>query len=286
MDAARSVVGYVAGPGLIPQLLLTIVALLTLFTVITLFETVVDTVKKYSRQTTVLFADTTPTGQVIVQKPNYGTPLIYNSENEMNGMEFSYSMYLFISPETFEERGGSSCGKSYTGNNLKHIFHKGSKEGFPLLAPGLFVDGKVNTLKLIMNSSTKWDNSVEIPNVPVGKWFHLVIILKGKYLDAYINGNVTVRHQFAVVPKINFGNIYVMSQIRLPSNTAGSPQDLGIKVDGPMKGMLSRLKYYAYALNYSQIDELYREGPSKKIVSASFSETPPYFRDDWWVTRY
>jgi hypothetical protein len=155
-----------------------------------------------------------------------------------------------------------------------------------LLAPGLFVDGKVNTLRLVMNSSTKWDNSVEIPNVPVGKWFHLVIILKGKYLDAYVNGNVTVRHQFAVVPKLNFGNVYVMSQIRLPTGAAGAPKDLGIKVDGPMKGMVSRLKYYAYALNYSQIDELYREGPSKKIVSATFSETPPYFRDDWWVTRY
>ena len=288
MDAAGSVVGYVAGPGLIPQVLLTIVVLLTLFAVITLVETVVETVKKYDRQTTVLFPDTTAGGQVIVQKPNYGTPLIYNSENEMNGMEFSYSMYLFISPETFEGRGAASCGASGRTDttSFKHIFHKGSKDGFPLLAPGLFVDGKVNTLRLIMNSSTKWDNYVEIPNVPVGKWFHLVIILKGKYLDAYVNGNVTVRHQFAVVPKLNFGNIYVMSQIQLPSERQGAPKDIGIKVNGPMKGMVSRIKYYAYALNYSQIDELYREGPSKKIVSNSFGETPPYFRDDWWVTRY
>jgi hypothetical protein len=287
MDAARSVVGYVAGPGLIPQILLTIVVMLTLFAVITLVETVVETVKKYERQTTVLFKDTTTSGQVVVQKPNYGTPMIYNSENEMNGMEFSYSMHLFISPETFEGRsGGGTCGGGPTGTAFKHIFHKGSKDGFPLLAPGLFVDGKVNTLRLYMNSSTRWDNYVEIPNVPIGKWFHLIVVLKGKYLDAYVNGNVTVRHQFAVVPKLNFGNIYVMSQIQLPSNRQGAPKDIGIKVNGPMKGMVSRLKYYAYALNYSQIDELYREGPSKKIVSNSFGETPPYFRDDWWVTRY
>jgi len=286
MDAARSVIGYVAGPGLIPQILLTIVVLLTLFAVISLVETVVDTVKKYSRQTTVLMGDTTTSGQVIVQKPNYGTPMIYNSENEMNGMEFSYSMYLFISPETFEERVSSTCGTSSQGSAFKHVFHKGSPDGFPLLAPGLFVDGKVNTLRLYMNSSTRWDNYVEIPNVPVGKWFHLVVILKGKYLDAYVNGNVTVRHQFATVPKLNFGNIYVMSQIKLPKQKNGSPQDLGIVVDGPMKGMVSRLKYYAYALNYSQIDELYREGPSKKIISNSYTETPPYFRDDWWTTRY
>jgi hypothetical protein len=285
MDAANSVIGYVAGPGLIPQILLTIIVLLTLFAIISLVETVVDSVKRFSRQTTVLFRDTTTSGQVIVQKPNYGTPLIYNSENEMNGMEFSYSMHLFISPETFEGRGNNTCG-GRTGKAFKHIFHKGSKDGFPLLAPGLFVDGKVNTLRLYMNSSTRWDNYVEIPNVPVGKWFHLVIILKGKYLDAYVNGNVTKRHQFATVPKLNFGNIYVMSQVRLPMQSAGAPKDLGITVDGPMKGMLSRLKYFAYALNYSQIDELYREGPSKTIVSNSFSEIPPYFRDDWWTTRY
>jgi hypothetical protein len=30
-------------------------------------------------------------------------------------------------------------------------------------------------------------------------------------------------------------------------------------IDGAMKGMVSRLKYYAYALNYSEIDSLYRE---------------------------
>ncbi len=287
MEYTSGAIAYLLGPGLIPQILLTVVSLLVLYSLVTIVENIVEAFTKFDRLNTTLFADTTTAQQMIIQSPNSGVPLIYNSMNEQHGMEFSYSMYMFISPETFEGTSYESCGKVERRDvtKLKHIMHKGGKEPFPLMAPGLFVEGSKNTLRLYMNSATKWDNYVEIPNVPVGKWFHLVIILKGKYLDVYVNGNVTVRHQFDVVPKLNYGNVYVMYNCQFPKN----PTDLQahpFKVDGPMKGMMSRLKYYAFALNYSQIDTLYREGPSKKIVSKSFSEVPPYFHDDWWVTRY
>jgi hypothetical protein len=281
-----SALGFLTGPGLIPQILLVVVALLVLYSLVTVVETVVDAVKKFDRTSTVLFEDTTPTQQVVVQKPGLGN-LIYNSMNETNGMEFSYSMYLFINPETFEGYTVDSCGAGTRRDvtALKHIFHKGAKDPYPLLAPGLFVEGSKNTLRLYMNSATKWDNYVEIPNVPVGKWFHLVISLKGKYLDVYVNGNVTVRHQFDTIPRLNYGNVYIMYPAKFPANPTDKI-DAKFRVEGPMKGMVSRMRYYAFALNYSQIDSLYREGPSKKIVSQSYSEVPPYFHDDWWVTRY
>ena len=79
-----------------------------------------------------------------------------------------------------------------------------------------------------------------------------------------------------------------MSPIQFPA--AGNAADRKImtdfKVDQAMNGMVSRLKYFSYALNYAQIDQLYREGPSKKIVSSAFNQQPPYFYDDWWVTKY
>ena len=284
MDYASGALSYVLGKNLVSQLLLTILVLLAVYSIIAMAETVVNTVKKFDQQTTVLFKDTTPGKQVIVQNQD-SKALIYNSENEMNGMEFSYSMYLFISPDTFEATVSETCGKGRQGKLLKHIMHKGAKDGFPLLAPGLFVEGNKNTLHLYMNSTTKWDNHVEIPNIPIGKWFHLVISLKGKYLDVYINGNVTVRHEFNVVPKLNFGNIYVLYPMKFPGNGASNIQT-DFRVDNAAKGMVSRLKYYAYSLNYSQIDALYREGPSKTIVSNSFTDIPPYFYDDWWVTQY
>lgn len=279
---------YVMGPGLIPQLLLTVVAILALYAIITIAESIVNTFKAFDRQTTVLFQDTT-TGRQLITQSAESDNLIYNSENEVHGMEFSYSMYLLISPETFEETvSAGTCGgkKKQQTTFLKQIFHKGSKDGFPLLAPGLFVEGNKNTLRLYMNSSTKWDNYVEIPNIPIGKWFHLVITMKGKYLDVYVNGNVTVRHEFATVPKLNYGHVYVLYPVKFPKNTNDMNIKTDFRVDNAAKGMVSRLKYYSYALNYSQIDSLYREGPSKKIVSTTYEEKPPYFHDSWWVTKY
>lgn len=288
MDYAKTAFGYVMGPGFIPQLLLTIVVFLLLVAVLNVIETIVNTFTTIDRQTAVLMPDTLTGNMVIPQSASADSP-IYNSVNEVNGMEFSYSMYLFVSPETFESQGGVDCGTTVANTDataLKHIFHRGSRDGFPLLAPGLFCHGNKNTLRLYMNSTTKWDNYVEIPNIPVGKWFHIVIMMKGKFLDVFVNGNVTVRHEFPTVPKLNYGNAYILSQIKFPKPNSNVKVD-GFKIDGPAKGMVSRLNYFSYALNYSQIDELYRQGPSAKIVTKSISGlTPPYFHDDWWVTKY
>ncbi len=137
-----------------------------------------------------------------------------------------------------------------------------------------------------MNSQTAWGNYVDIPNMPVGKWFHMVISLKGQFMDVYINGNVIQRHRFDSVPKINYGPVYVLQDLYFPQSGT-VPQNLnGFMVSGAMKGMISRVKYYSFALNFSQIDRLYREEPSKKIVSPSYNFKPPYMHDDWWVTKY
>lgn len=279
MDYIQTVKTYLVGEGLLPQLLLTVVVLLVFYVAITTVETVVNGVKRLDRTTATLMGDTVTSKHMIPQMPGGSAPLIYNSENETNGMEFTYSMYVFISPETFGEQSTSS-GSS---KKLKHIFHKGSKAGFPLLGPGLFVESDKNTLRMYMNSSTKWDTYVEIPNIPVGKWFHLVATMKGKFMDVYVNGNVAVRHEFETVPKINFGHVYIMTPIKFQKTLSDNNV---FEIDGAAKGMVSRLKYFAYALNYAEIDSLYREGPSKVIISPTFTETPPYLRDDWWVTRY
>jgi len=96
MEYLSIVQSYVTGPGLVAQILLTIVAVIVLYAIITVCEVVVETVKKFNHQTADLFPDTTTTKQVLVQSTTSDSPLIYNSENEVHGMEFSYSMYLFI----------------------------------------------------------------------------------------------------------------------------------------------------------------------------------------------
>lgn len=291
METVRSVGTYVAGPGFIPQLMLVILLMLVLYAVLTLAEYVVDSVKKYDRLSAVLLSDTYTQSMYIPQDPKLAGefPLLYPSENEVNGLEFSYAFHLFISPETFSKQGQTAtCGgpASERAVGLRHIFHKGNKTAWPLLAPGVFLHSDTNTLRIYMNSSNNWNNYVDIPNIPVGKWFHTVIMMKGRFLDVYINGNVTMRHEFDTVPKLNYGAVRIFNDIVFPADRMPKSQMDNIVIDGPMKGMISRLKYYSFALNYSQIDTLYREEPSKKIVSPSFTQKPPYLHDDWWVTRY
>ena len=220
MEYLQGVQSFIFGPGLVSQLLFLMLAILVLYAIITMIETAVSTVTQFDRLSTPILADTTPTTQTIVQDPDSGVPLIYNSVNETNGMEFSYSMYLFINPDTFENSSSfaPTTETKNTGGVFKHIFHKGNREVFPLMAPGLFVSSTSNVLRLYMNSTTKWDNYVEIPNAPVNKWFHLVITLKGKYLDIYMNGNVAVRHEFDTVPKLNYGNVYIMYPAKFPNS--------------------------------------------------------------------
>ena len=291
MEYVQGASSFLFGTGLLSQILFTVLALVALYAIITAVERTVDTFTRFDRLSADLVPNTTPVMQTVVQSPDAGVPLVYNSMNEKNGMEFSYSVYLYINPETFENTSNPAvCGAAGgTADVFKHVFHKGNRDVFPLMAPGLFVNGTANTLRLYMNSANKWDNFVEIPNVPVAKWFHLVVTLKGKYLDVFVNGNVTVRHEFDTVPKLNYGNIYVMQPTQFPADTDAAALCNSIKVNGAMKGMVSRLKYFAYALNYAHIDALYRERASQDIVQSSMdysTQQPPYFWDDWWVNKY
>ena len=150
------------------------------------------------------------------------------------------------------------------------------------MAPGVFCRADKNTLRIYMNTVDSWNNYVEVDNVPVGdKWFHLAIILKGTYMDVYINGNVAQRTQFRTVPKINFGPMFILNNRRFPDGQSLQQKDF--IVDGAAKALVSRLQYFAYAMNYSDIDSLYRQGPSSTMTGTSVIQIIPYMTDTWWT---
>lgn len=294
MEAAQA---FLNGPGLIPQLVIVVVVLAVFYAIFNIYDQVIKLYNKFMNQTVTLVSDTITGTQIIPQYPRSGFPLLYQSENEVNGLEQSFSMWIFVHPDTFDNTTTyDTCGNSSSTaktQRMKHIFHKGNADAFPLLAPGIFCQSDKNTIRIYANSVNKWDNYVEVPNIPVGKWFHMVISQKGKFMDVFINGNVIARHQFDTVPKINYGGIYLLSNVRTPKDPSTPiPTDDGnFAIDGPIKGMISRVKYFAYAVNYSHIDSLYRESPSNVIrtntaLQLATGQRPPYFWDNWWVTHY
>ncbi len=297
MDAARSYgtqawnrsLAFLSSDGLIPQLVITVIIVLVLHFVIMAVESLVSGIKRYGRLSATLLPYTyiskggnsaNSDAQTVIQDPKSSKyPFMYPSENEVTGLEFSYSFHLYIDPDTYSTAGAA--------NDFYTIFYKGGEKPWPILGPGVFLNASTNTIRIYMNSVTSIaDSFVEIPNVPVGKWAHLVITQRGQNMDVYINGNIAVRKTFKTIPLINYGNVYVFPNTTTSGMNNPTTGDDAFKVVGAMKGMISRLKYYSYAINYTQIDSLLGEGISKKIVSTSMDQTPPYFHDSWWVTRY
>jgi len=274
MEAVTGVYNFVLGKSALAQLIQTALLVFIVYAIMMAGKGVLDAVTTYSQTTNMLLPYLYDGPQVVYQDPNQrGSNTIYPSVNAPSGLEFSYSCYLFLNKSTFQ--GGS--------NGLRHIFHKGSPVYKPLMCPGVFVRNNDNALVIYMNEAGSWNTYCELPNIPIGKFFHLAIVVRNMNVDIYINGNVAHRMTLNSVPKQNFGDLYVFKTESF-SDASTSPEE-PFNVVGSATGLISSLQYSAFALNYEQIDQMVRTGPSTKLVSAT-QNLPPYLADNWWVTYY
>jgi hypothetical protein len=265
----------IVGTGVIDQLIQSVIIVLFLYVFLSILNNLGILYFTWLEMNTTLQPDTSTATETYIQEPNLETSkTCYPSKNEASGTEFTYTCFLNFRSTNF--------GKD--SNLLRHVFHKGSPppDAYPLVSPGVFTVSDKNTIRVYMGSADRWDNFVDIPNIPVEKWFHLVLVCKGRNLDVYINGNVIQRLTLSSVPKLNFGDVYVFQNVTNEDNRVSVGPEHRFNVDGKADGMISRFQYYAYGLSYSEIDNLYRQGPSSKIVSSS-NQLPPYLADAWWV---
>ena len=262
----------VFGTSALAQLVQVFLLAVIVYSLMIVCKGVTETVRTYSQATTMLLPDLYDGPQVLFQDPTQaGSKTIYPSVNAPTGLEFSYSCFLLINKSSFQ--GGS--------DGLRHIFHKGSPSYKPLMCPGVFVRNNTNTLVVFMNETGAWNSRCEVPNIPVGKFFHLAIVVRNMAVDVYINGNIAIRKSLSSVPKQNFGDLYVFKSETFSDANPDHP----FTVVGPATGLISTLAYSGYALNYEQIDRQMRNGPSTKLVSAT-QNLPPYLADNWWVTYH
>ena len=276
MDTIAPIYDFVVGTSALAQLIQVVLIAIIVYTVMIAGKNMIDILTIYSNSTEELLPYLYDGPQVVFQDPNMkGAMTIYPSINAPSGLEFSYSCFLLINKATFQGSAGTSA--------LKHVFHKGSPVYKPLMCPGVFVKGNDNVLVVYMNEAGAWNTHAEIPNIPVGKFFHLAIIVRNMNVDIYINGNVAHRLTLKSIPKQNFGDLYVFKTESF--SDASYSKDHPFTVSGAAAGLISRLSYAGYALNYEQIDAMVRAGPSTKMVSAT-QNLPPYLADDWWVTYY
>jgi len=191
---------------------------------------------------------------------------ILRSNDENAGMEFTWSVWLFIDklPEILE-----------TGEDVEnHIFSKGAQntttQSLRLNGPGLYITEK-GELKIKMDifSASADDTTSEeiiIENIPTKKWKFIVIRLKGKTLDVYINGKIARRHILQYPAKQNYGDIFVTQE-------------------NGFTGALSNLRYFDHALDVQTINDMSDEGPNLTVYSDDElkNTSPPYFSVKWYI---
>jgi hypothetical protein len=216
---------------------------------------------------------------VVHQSAKQLDKIVKRSRNRDGGIEFTWATWLYINEI---EAPGTS------GTKYKHIFHKGSGKvdddgmAFPLNGPGLYIDSTGasatsvnNNLVVVMNttspSSTDAGNGAPDPriketatvkNVPLNKWVHVVIRVKGRAMDVYVNGTIALRHVFSGVPKQNYGNVY---------------SGIGDGFDG----MIADLRYFNSAVDVPQIMKMLKSGPDLTMAKSMF-EFPPYLSALWY----
>jgi hypothetical protein len=201
-----------------------------------------------------------------------------HSDNERTGIEYSYSCFLLLKESNFNENTTS----------LRHIFHKGSEKLYPLLGPAVFVNAGENSLRIYQNTTLTWNNYVDIQDIPVGKWFHFVLLVKNNATEIYINGNVAAKisNENCIIYQ-NYQNLYVFSDGRINYNKtqlASLQENEVYTVLGRAEALISRFYYYSYALSYTEIQDLMNMGPNPKIEMSDMDK-PPYFIDNWWTGR-
>jgi hypothetical protein len=176
-----------------------------------------------------------------------GAVTIYRSVNATDGIEFTWSVWIFIN------------NLQYLEGQYKHIFYKGNSNleqnglNFPNNAPGLYLAPNTNALIVMMNTYNVINEEVVIPDIPLNKWINIIIRCKNTTLDVYANGTIVRSVNLIGVPKQNYGDVYV-------------------GMNGGFDGNISNLWYYNYALGTSEIQKIMSTGPNTKLVGGSVTD--------------
>ena len=191
------------------------------------------------------------------QDPNKSSSYTINrSNNENDGIEFTWSVWLFI-----KETGPIST--------YQNVFHKGNysfqSNGMnqPNNAPGLYINPDTNNSKkltVVMNTFNKINEQLVIENIPLNKWFNVIIRVQNRVLDVYVNGMIANSLMLNGVVKQNFGNVY-------------------LGANGGFNGFISNLSYYDYSLGILAIQNIVSNGPNTTMASQSLNSASSLFTD-------
>ena len=276
-----------------PQIVIAVGITAAVFFIYLVFEQLYRAYLSYGNARVAVYPFTGSSSRTITIKQDPNNPASKNlpsSDNQLTGIEFSYSTFLYVSDDTDDGSGTLSW---------KSVFYKGYEAGpFPLMGPGVFVSsGQTGgtTLRIMMNTYDSWFNALDVTQIPLNKWFHLAIVLHSSSLEAYVNGNLANKLSLkGTLPYQNYQPLILFPNTKTSQtdfgNTTGTTTKYGVPagesfyVSGKFSGYISSMIYFSYALTYSEIQGLLNLGPSSQFDEQSMDK-PPYLIDTWWTQR-
>jgi hypothetical protein len=203
------------------------------------------------------------------QDPNSDSSVpILRSDNQRGGIEFTWSIWMFVNNDkehttyrhVFSKGNPEQYAKKYDG------FNSPEKTGlmYPNNAPGLYLTPGKNSLLLIMNSFDTIDEEIEIDNIPLNKWFNVVIRVKNKSLDVFVNGLVTKTKQLVTPPKQNNDKVF-------------------LHLNDGFNGYSSNLWYWNYAIGTNTVNNIVQAGPNTTLTNSPLTDkSADYLSSSWY----
>lgn len=193
---------------------------------------------------------------IIPQDPSQANAVtIIRSANDAVGIALTWSVWIYI-----KQKGvvlAAEAGK------WRHVFNKGSATAITATAtsdnkgimtpnngPGLYLKDDYSAIRVVMSTFDKSDKSIDVANIPINKWFNVIIRVENTDLDVFVNGDLAQRLLLESVPFQNYG-------------------DVNVAINGGFNGVISSLRYYNTALGTRAIANIVSEGPNLKAIGAS-----------------
>ena len=198
------------------------------------------------------------------QNPNNrGSIPILRSNNQEDGLEFTWSVWIWIKNPPLSNSPAHRPGQ------YRHIFNKGNDKvesnGMvtPNNAPGLYIGPNYRDLVVVMNTFESIREEVVIGDIPIEKWVNVIIRCDQRQFDVFINGTLTQSKILKSVPKQNYDNV-------------------NIGLNGGFQGNISSLRYFATAIGTNQIQNLVEAGPNLRQIGSTITQSVPYYLSFRW----
>ena len=204
---------------------------------------------------------------IIPQDPSETNAVpIIRSVNDDVGIGFTWSVWLFIANKVTES----------STDPVRHVFNKGSATVDPNTGlmtpnngPGLYLKPDYSGLTVVMSTFADKNTSVDVGNIPINKWFNVLIRVENTVLDVFINGDLAQRLPLKSVPFQNYGNV-------------------NVTINGGFNGNLSSLRYYNTALGTRAIQNIMSDGPNLTVLGSSGGApgTTDYLSMRWFFSQW